>query len=194
MRIDRFIEIHKKKTKIILLILLAILLLGFIIYIFLGKNISFLFKNKSTSSIINSSDNIFQISVDNSYNLKYSPSDKYILNIYSNDGFSLTVSKVNKYNFKLKDILISDQENFLNLLGEYSNLSKISEKKYYNISGYTYSLNYINDIKEYKLTEFVTEIENNLYFFDIQYPIKKEFLYKNIQENLLNSISIISNH
>ena len=193
MNIRLFYEIHKTKLKITTSIILGILILGIIICNIVfdpERKIPFYIGNSKTNYIsIESSDKSFKLSLNSNYNLEANNSSDYVLILKNSDGFLLTVSKVQKYNFELNQILKSDQQYFLNSLGNYTNLSKISEVKYKNISGYSYSLNYVQGSKTYNLTEFITEINGNLYFFDINYPKETEFKYIEIQNNLLNSIS-----
>lgn len=193
MNIRLFYEIHKTKLKITTSIILGILILGIIICNIIfdpERKIPFYIGNSKTNYIsIESSDKSFKLSLNSNYNLEANNSSDYVLILKNSDGFLLTVSKVQKYNFELNQILKSDQQYFLNSLGNYTNLSKISEVKYKNISGYSYSLNYVQGSKTYNLTEFITEINSNLYFFDINYPKEKEIKYIEIQNNLLNSIS-----
>lgn len=188
-----FYEVHKTKIKITTSIILGILLLVLIVCFIIfnsDSNIPFYKEKSQTYSVIESSDKSFILSLNNDYNLQNSNSNNYVLILKSSDNFSLTVSKVSKYNFELLEILKSDQQSFLESLGNYTNLSEILEIKYNNISGYLYSLNYTQNSKEYILTEFLTEINGNLYFFDIKYPKNQEKKYKDIQNDLLNSISI----
>lgn len=195
MKFRLFFEMHKTKFKIGISIAIAVFLLTIIIYSIVSNpelKIPFYSRNSNTYTSIKSSDNTFQISLNNNYELQNISSNSYILNIQSSDGFSLTASQVEKYNFSLDKILKSDQQTFLSSLGDYTNLSDIKETKYNNISGYSYSLKYIQNSKEYKLTEFITEINNTIYFFDIQYLTKHEKKYKNLGNELLNSISPLS--
>lgn len=191
MNLRLFFELHKTKFKIGISIVIVVLLLTFIIYSVVSKpklKIPFYSRKSNTYTSIKSSNNAFQISLNNDYGLENTTSNSYILHIHNSKEFSLTVSQVQKYNFSLEKILKSDQQTFLNSLGNYTDLSEIHETKYKNISGYSYSLKYIHNSKEYKLTEFITEINNNLYFFDIQYPVKYETKYENLKIELLNSI------
>ena len=188
-----FFEIHKTKFKIIASIIVVILLLGIIVYkIITNPENNIPFYNgisKNTYTTIKSSDSSFEISLNNNYELNQSDSTTYVLYINNSEDFSFTVSLVKKYHFTLKETIESDQQTFLNTLGNYENLSDIYESKYQNISGYSYSLNYTNNSQEYKLTEFITEINNNFYFFDIQYPAQYESKYEPLKDELLNSIS-----
>lgn len=191
MNIRLFYEVNKTKIKITISVILGISLLAIIICsIIFNSKLNAKRKSQITYSSVTGSDSSFKISLNDNYNLKSSSSNDYVLILKNSDNFSLTVSKVAKYNFELRKILESDQQSFLQSLGNYTNLSEISEAKYQNISGYSYSLDYTQNSNKYILTEFLTEINGTLYFFDIKYPKNQEKKYKEIQNDLLNSISI----
>lgn len=186
------LDVHKTKIKIVISILIIISILGIIIYKIVTNpenNIPFFSSSKASYTSIQSSDNIIKLTFNDSYGLNNKPSDTHVLYLTNSDDFLLSISKVQKYNFDLKKILESDMQTFLKSLGNYSNLSTISDVQYTNISGYIYSLNYTSDSAEYKLYEFITEINGALYFFDIRFPTKYESKYENLKDEILNSIS-----
>lgn len=190
---------HEKKLHIWRIILvLIILILIVLITLFLYKNHKV--KNapyyKETYHYIprfvkiESSDKAFSLRVNEDYTIKKLSSEKHVLNIYTDDGFSILATKIKKYNFDLLKIIESEKTSFLEHLGEYSNLTDLVETKYKNISGYSYSLQIKNDEKNFEVFEFITEINENLYFFDIIYPTKFSKEYKELADELLNSITI----
>lgn len=186
-----FLDVHKTKIKISVLILL-ISILGIIIYKIVTNpenNIPFFSNSKISYTSIQSSDNVIKLTFNDSYGLHNEPSDTHVLKVTNSEGFLLSISKIQKYNFDLKKILESDMQTFLKSLGNYTNLSAISDAKYTNISGYIYSLNYTSNLTEYKIYEFITDINGALYFFDIKFPTKHESKYENLKNEILNSIS-----
>ncbi len=187
-----FYEVHKSKFKIGISIVLAVIILTIIICsILLNPERNIRLYTRPSNTTITSSDKVFNISFNNSHNLNSVTSNNYILALENSEDFLLAVSKTSKtFNFDLKKILESDKETFLNSLSNYENPSEISNKSYTNISGVSYNLTYNYKSIDYVIIEFLTEINENLYFFDIRYPKALENKYENLANELLNSITI----
>ena len=145
----------------------------------------------TTYKDIKSSDNTFTLKVNSDYDIKKASLENYVLNLYTDDGFFLYVSSIEKYNFDLTRIIESDRKSFIQGFENYTDLTDIIEKTYNNLSGYSYSLHFIKDEKNCILYEFVTIINNKIYFFDIEYPEENSEIYSTLIEELLNSISLI---
>lgn len=187
-----FYEVHKSKFKIGISIVLAVIILAIIICsILLNPERNIRLYTRPSNTTITSSDKVFNISFNNDHNLNSITSSNYILALENSEDFLLAVSKTSEtFNFDLKRILESDKETFLNSLSNYENPSEISNKTYTNISGVSYNLTYNYKSIDYVIIEFLTEINGNLYFFDIRYPKALENKYENLANELLNSITI----
>lgn len=192
MNFKMFFQIYKVKIITSICIILAIY--GILLFIMNQNNIinlPFIPSRKIPYSSITSSDNAFKLTFDSSYGLKNIKTNSYIINLINSDNFSFLVSSIPKYNFKLKEILESDKQTFLKSFKNYTQITNVKEEKHNNISGYSYFIIYSENSIEYKLIEFITEIDNTLYFFDIQFPLKQERKYQTIANELLNSLTII---
>ena len=192
MNLRLFYEVHKSKFKIGIIILLAVAAISIIVFKFLSnpeRNIPFYTKPQTTT--ISSTDNNFTISYSNNYNLTQKKSNNYVLALENDEDFLITVTKNSKdFNFSLEKILSSDRDSFLSSLENYKETTAITTTNFNNISGVSYTIVYKYKSIDYVIIEFLTEINNNLYFFDVRYPKALQEKYVPITNELLNSITI----
>lgn len=192
MNLRLFYEVHKSKFKIGITVLLSVTILSIVILKILSnpeRNIPFYKKPQNTT--ISSADNSFSISYSNNYNLSQKKSNNYVLALENDEDFLITVTKNSKdFNFTLEKILSSDRNSFLASLENYSETTAITTTNFTNISGVSYTIVYKYKSIDYVIIEFLTEINNNLYFFDIRYPKALQEKYVPITNELLNSITI----
>lgn len=187
-----FYEVHKNKFKIGTIIAVSVILLSIIIYhiVFNPEN-NIPFYTRPIFITTSSSDNSFDISYNSSYNITSKKSDIYVLVLENNEDFLITATKSSKkFNFELNKILSSDKKTFLANLGNYKETTEVTNKTYKNLSGAEYNIIYTHNSIDYILIEFLTEINGNLYFFDIRFPKILQDKYEPITNELLNSITI----
>ena len=192
MNIRLFYEVNKSKIKIGIAILISVIILTIIICrIAFNPENDIPFYKRPTITTISSSDNNFNISYNNSYNITSKKTNIYVLALENEEDFLLTTTKTPKIlDFEFNKLLSSDKETFLANLENYKETTAISNKTYNNISGAEYNIIYTYKSIDYVLTEFLTEINGNLYFFDIRYPKALKDKYEPIMIELLNSITI----
>ena len=192
-------ETNQKKLhvwRIIIVALIVLLITAITIIIYRNqkyKDIPYYKENirlATTYKDITSFDNSFTIKINNDYDIKKASLENYVLNLYTNDGFFMYVSSIKKYNFDLLKILESDKNLYIQKFEPYSNLTDITETAYTNLTGYSYSLNFTKQDKNCVLYEFVTVINNKIYFFDFEYPAENAQMYLKLINELLNSVSI----
>ena len=187
-----FYEVHKSKFKIGIIILISVIILTIVIcHIIFNPEKDIPFYTRPTITTISSSDNSFNISYNNSYNITSKKSDIYVLALENDEDFLITATKSSKkFDIELSKILSFDRETFLTNLGNYKETHEISNKTYNNISGAEYNIIYTYKSIDYILTEFLTEIDGYLYFFDIRYPKALKDKYEPIANELLSSITL----
>lgn len=177
---------------IIIVIIAAILFILIAIFISKGtKHTLIPIQVPTTTKEFISSDNSFSMKINSNYNMKKASLENYVLNLYTDDNFFLYVSCIEKHNFDLTKIIESDKKIFVQELENYTILTDITEVSYNNISGYSYSLSFTKNNSFYILYEFITVINDKVYFFDIEFPEENANLHFYLADELLKSISLI---
>lgn len=185
--------LNKKRliiTILIILFLLGICLIaGFVFY-----------KNSENSNIKKTTyliDNNFNISFDDSYNLKeYKSANYFLLELHTENNLNFYIKKLeNLDNYSLYMITKND---CLTFTTNFENVTEISNVNYSNINNFescNYNFKYLDSSSNlmYFMQVYLAKIGNSIYSFTADFPVSSIDFFNPIVNDIVNSISLNNN-
>lgn len=186
----------KLNVKKVIIAILIILLLIISITVFIISKITvndptiekdnFEEKIKSFTDI----DNTISIEISKKYNLVQKYNSEYLIKLSSEENADIYISKIEK--IEGRDLSTIARADKLAYLESYNSCSNVSELKELDVNGnkaYTYSFHYLDENlqKAFYIQIVLLEIEEEIYIFDIDFPLDDLVLYTNMMTETLST-------
>lgn len=188
-------ELNMKK--IIIIVLIILIILGVILWKVFSpseESISIKPKIESTETEFFSKNQVFSLTLPNSYNFIQSEDNQnYILELKNKDNLNIFVAEENLVeSLPLLDLVESDLKSYASQFKNTSDISNISEIDRGGTPAYTYSLHYLdtNTKTAFYLQTIWIEYNDKYYIIDIEFPLSTLSENSKIINEILNSIVI----
>lgn len=187
--------------KVIIVILIILLLIISITVFIISRNIKKPIEkeevnnetnlnNQSNVETFYSIDNLISIEVPKKYELTSVQNSEYLIKLTSEYNMNIYISKMDKEESRpLSSIARADQLAYTEEYNAISNLSKIKELSVNDRPAYTYSFHYLDEnLKQaFFLQVVLLQIDNEVYVFDMDFPLNDLTLYTNLVKEVLEN-------
>lgn len=175
--------------KVIIAILIIILLVVSIVVFAISRVANKDDELTETTEIFYDAPNTVSIEMPKKYNLKQSYNSEYLIKLTSDENADIYISQIEKIeNRDLSTIARADKMAYLESYDKYSNLSELKELEVNGNRAYTYSFHYLDENlkKAFYIQVILIEIEEQIYIFDIDFPLNDLVLYTNLMTEALS--------
>ena len=191
---------HLNMKKVIgISIVLVVLLIGLIIWIaqkISAPKVTPNLETTPTSTVFYSQDHSASIELSNHFNLEPRDSDLgYFIELHSENNLNIFVAKETMLpNQELASIVEADKIAYLDNFESHSNLSDTKQLSVNDHLAYTYSFHYLDKSlnQAFYLQTTWLQINDDLYVFDIEFPLDDLAFNTNITSSVLSSFQVYS--
>lgn len=185
------LNIKKVIIAILILVLLIVSIVVFIISRVTGNsNRDNTTNTTATTEIFTDVDKTISIEVSKKYELKQAHNNEYLIKLSSEENVDIYISRIDRIgNRDISSIARADRLAYLEAYNAYSNLSDLKELEVNGNRAYMYSFHYLDENlkKAFYIQVILLEIEDNIYIFDIDFPLDDLVLYTNLATETLST-------
>ena len=183
--------------KIILLVVLISIILGFCLTLYFHQTIKteeIKLEEQNPNSTFYDNNNTISITLPKTYKLQqYSPKNNYLVELRSENNLNIFISKENLIKDKsLLEIASADIKAYIENFNTYSNLSEIKGFEVGSQQAYTYSFHYLDSKTKttYYLQVIWLQTDTGYFLFDIEFPLNDLNNYTSLINTVLNSLTV----
>lgn len=183
--------------KIILLVVLISIILGFCLTLYFHKTRKteeIKLEEQNPNSTFYDNNNTISITLPKTYKLQqYSPKNNYLVELRSENNLNIFISKENLIKDKsLLEIASADIKAYIENFNTYSNLSEIKGFEVGSQQAYTYSFHYLDSKTKttYYLQVIWLQTDTGYFLFDIEFPLNDLNNYTSLIDTVLNSLTV----
>lgn len=150
--------------------------------------------SQSTTAIFEDSESRVSIELPKKYNLTQSFNSEYLIKLTSEENVDVYVSKIERIDGRnLETIARADKTSYLESYNAYSNLSDLKELDVQGNRAFTYSFHYLDENmnKAFYIQVTLLEVGEEIYFFDVDFPLEDLVLYTNLVSDTLSNFKIV---
>lgn len=183
--------------KIILLVILISIILGFCLTLYFHKTRKtekIKLEEQNPNSTFYDNNNTISVTLPKTYKLQqYSPKNNYLVELRSENNLNIFISKENLIKDKsLLEIASADIKAYIENFNTYSNLSEIKGFEVGSQQAYTYSFHYLDSKTKttYYLQVIWLQTDTGYFLFDIEFPLNDLNNYTSLIDTVLNSLTV----
>lgn len=186
------LNIKKVVIAISILVLLIVSITVFVISRITKKEVDDNTTNKSkevsTTAIFTDVENTISVEIPKKYNLEQLYNSEYLIKLSSTENLNIYISKMEKIEGRdLAVIARADKLAYLESYNSYSNVSDLKELEVNGNRAFAYSFHYLDENlkKAFYIQVILLEIGEEIYIFDVDFPLDDLVLYTNVATETL---------
>lgn len=196
---ERKLNIKKVVIAILILLLLVVSIVVFVISRVTAKpseeEIEKIEEEQKTTVVFTDTEGTVSIEVPKKYNLEQSHNSEYLIKASSKENLDIYISKITDFPGRdLYSVARADKMAYLEAYNSYSNLADLKELEVNGNRAYTYSFHYLDENmqKAFYIQVVLLQIGDDIYVFDIDFPLDDLVLYTQVTEETLASFMILN--